>query len=84
MIRSVALVIASLLVIAPVVGLAQTKPKHSDSGMVEGFFGFRDEGCVARCASDSQCVEKCPLHRLTPEELREILRPANPASSDQH
>ena len=73
--------IAIALLALPTIGFAQTRPGYSDSGKVEGFFGVRDEGCVARCAADSQCVEECPLRQITPEELREILRPASP---DRH
>ena len=70
--------IAIALLALPRAGFAQTKPTYSDSGKVEGFFGVRDERCVARCASDSQCAEKCPSRRITPEELRDILRRAEP------
>jgi len=66
------------LLALPTAGFAQTKPTYSDSGKVQGFFAVRDEDCVARCASDSQCVEKCPSRRITPEELREFLRRAEP------
>ena len=73
--------IAIALLALPNTGFAQTKPTYSDSGKVEGVFAVRDEGCEARCAADSQCVEKCPSRRLIPEELRAILRPASP---DRH
>ena len=68
----------------PVAGLAQTKPTYSDNGKVEGFFGVRNEACVAQCAGDSECIGRCSFRRLTPEELREILRAAKPSNPDQH
>jgi hypothetical protein len=74
---------AIALLVLPPASFAQTKPTYSDSRRVEGIFGSRDEGCVARCASDRLCEAKCPVHRLTAEELREILYPVKPASPDR-
>jgi hypothetical protein len=41
---------------------------------VQGVFVGIDDVCKKRCNDDAACIQKCPFHRLTHDELQEILK----------
>jgi hypothetical protein len=61
-------ILLALLVLTPAKGQTpDAEPR------VRGFFGFGPETCKKRCADDAACFKECTQHKLTPDELRDIV-----------